>query len=115
MDVSDDPLSTPFTYVHFIDVLKLGRSLGPGSFLEVQKILPLLVEGSSEYPAFHVVAFSLPGYAFSEGPKKQGFSPKQCAEASRRIKCDLPDIHVHELEHAGRQYTDDSSWIPPVW
>ncbi|KJA16952.1 hypothetical protein HYPSUDRAFT_1105134 [Hypholoma sublateritium FD-334 SS-4] len=57
----------------------------PGSFLEVQKILPLLVEGSSEYPAFHVVAFSLPGYAFSEGPKKKGFSPKQCAEVGNTL------------------------------
>ncbi|KAJ7600259.1 Alpha/Beta hydrolase protein [Mycena floridula] len=45
----------------------------PGSFIEVRKILPLLVKPSSDQPAFHVVAFSLPGYGFSQGPSKQGF------------------------------------------
>lgn len=42
----------------------------PGSFEEVSKILPELVKGSADYPAFNVVAPSLPGYGFSEGTKK---------------------------------------------
>ena len=51
----------------------------PGSFLEVQKLLPLLTgagrdegegEGEGEGPAFHVVAPSLPNYGFSEGLKE---------------------------------------------
>lgn len=42
----------------------------PGHFLEVAKILPELVKGGNDYPAFHVVAPSLPNYAFSEGVKK---------------------------------------------
>ena len=79
----------------------------------MQKILPLLVEGSSEYPAFHVVAFSLPGYGFSEGPKKKGFSPKQCAEVSEQVKYDHKDICAHEL--AGWQRADARSWILGVW
>ena len=42
----------------------------PGSFLEVSKILPLLVSPQDGAPAFDVVAPSLPGYGFSEGAKK---------------------------------------------
>ncbi len=57
----------------------------PGSFLEVSKILPELVEGGSHYPAFHVVAPSLPNYAFSEGVKTRGFGPRQYAEVCHRL------------------------------
>lgn len=57
-------------------------NLGPGSFLEVRKILPLLVQGSADHPAFHVVAYGLPGFGFSEAPKKKGFTEKQYAEVS---------------------------------
>ena len=42
----------------------------PGSFVEVLKILPELTKGGKEYPAFHVVAPSLPNFGFSEGVKK---------------------------------------------
>jgi len=42
----------------------------PGSFLEVTKILPLLVEGGESYPAFHVVAPSLIDFGFSSASKK---------------------------------------------
>jgi pimeloyl-ACP methyl ester carboxylesterase len=37
----------------------------PGSFLEVTKILPLLMEGEESYPAFHVGAPSLIELGFS--------------------------------------------------
>lgn len=53
---------------------------GPGHFLEVQKILPLLVASTPDHPSFHVVAFSLPGFGFSEAPKKEGFAIPQYAE-----------------------------------
>ncbi|KAK0449328.1 Alpha/Beta hydrolase protein [Armillaria borealis] len=53
----------------------------PGSFIEVQKLLPLLTDPSSpEHPSFHVVALSLPGYGFSQAPTKQGFASAQYAE-----------------------------------
>jgi len=61
------------------------RSTGPGSFLEVKKILPLLIEASADHPSFHVVAPSLPGYAWSEGVRKKGFHGKHYAEVS---ECD---------------------------
>jgi hypothetical protein len=57
---------------------------GPGHFLEVEKILPLLTSSSAEHPSFHVVAPSLPGYGFSEYPSKAGFGLREYAEVSRR-------------------------------
>ena len=42
----------------------------PGHFSEVLKILPSLVDGGKEWPAFTVVAPSLPNFGFSEGVKK---------------------------------------------
>ncbi|KAF5314945.1 hypothetical protein D9619_007397 [Psilocybe cf. subviscida] len=57
----------------------------PGCFLEVRKILPLLVQGSADYPAFHVVALGLPGFGFSEAPKKKGFGLAQFAEVGNKL------------------------------
>ncbi len=42
----------------------------PGSFIEVTKVLPQLVEGGIDFPAFHVVAPSLIDFGFSSGSKK---------------------------------------------
>lgn len=42
----------------------------PGSFIEVTKILPELGGGGQDFPAFHVVAPSLPNFGFSQGVKK---------------------------------------------
>ncbi|KAH9480334.1 Putative epoxide hydrolase [Psilocybe cubensis] len=57
----------------------------PGSFYEIRKMLPLLTEGSSDHPSFHVVAISLPGYGFSEAPKKKGFELVQFAEVGNKL------------------------------
>ncbi|KAK0435514.1 Alpha/Beta hydrolase protein [Armillaria borealis] len=57
----------------------------PGSFIEVRKILPLLTASSPEYPSFHVVALSLPGYGFSEASKKQNFRIAQYAEVAHKL------------------------------
>ncbi|RDB18920.1 putative epoxide hydrolase [Hypsizygus marmoreus] len=57
----------------------------PGSFIEVRKILPLLNEGSPDYPSFHVVALSLPGFGFSTGPTKKGFALVQYAELGHKL------------------------------
>lgn len=53
---------------------------GPGNFLEGRKLLPLLTSSSPDYPSFHVVMISLPGFGFSEAPKKPGFAGRQYAE-----------------------------------
>ncbi|KAH9974905.1 Alpha/Beta hydrolase protein [Lactifluus volemus] len=52
----------------------------PGSFIEVTKVLPLLTGSSPEHPSFHVVAPSLPGFAWSQGVLKKGFHGKHYAE-----------------------------------
>ncbi|KAL0958893.1 hypothetical protein HGRIS_014212 [Hohenbuehelia grisea] len=72
---SDVPSAIPLLFVHG----------WPGSFLEVRKVLPLLTAGGSSQPSFHVVAFSLPGYGFSEAPKKKGFRIGQFAEIGHKL------------------------------
>ncbi len=42
----------------------------PGSFIEVTKILPQLVKGGKDFPAFHVVAPSLVNFGFSSPSTK---------------------------------------------
>ena len=71
--------------------------LGPGSFLEVTKVIDELVSGGGsgsggrkqQEPAFHVVALSLPNYGFSEGSKKKGFAIEQYAETCHRLMLKL--------------------------
>ncbi|RPD73931.1 alpha/beta-hydrolase [Lentinus tigrinus ALCF2SS1-7] len=61
----------------------------PGHFLEVRKLLPLLTEESVDHPSFHVVAVSLPGFAFSEAPTKPGFGAAQYAEVFNKLMISL--------------------------
>lgn len=77
-------------YVHarsrLVDAIPLLFVHGwPGSFLEVEKILPLLtaVDQNGTHPSFHVVALSLPGFGFSDTPKRKGFHGRQMAEVFR--------------------------------
>ncbi|PUU80164.1 Alpha/Beta hydrolase protein [Tuber borchii] len=58
----------------------------PGSFWEFSKMIgPLANPPDTSMPAFNVVVPSLPGYAFSDGPKKPGFGAKKMAEALNRL------------------------------
>lgn len=57
----------------------------PGNFLEVSKLLPLLCSGGEEFPAFHIVAPSLPNFGFSSGTSKRGFSLPQYAETFNKL------------------------------
>ncbi|CDO72047.1 hypothetical protein BN946_scf184943.g82 [Trametes cinnabarina] len=61
----------------------------PGNFLEVRKILPLLTQNSADHPSFHVVALSLPGFGFSEAPKKAAFAGRQYAEVLNKLMLSL--------------------------
>jgi len=85
-------------------------SPGPGSFLEVTKMLPLLTAASPDHPSFHVVAPSLPGFAWSEGARKKGFRPEHYAEV-----CAISLAYItYGLSHLGRsalQQTDDLSGL----
>lgn len=61
----------------------------PYSFVDVTKILPLLTASSPDHPTVHVVAPSLPGYGFSEAPKKPGFTAKEYAETCHKLMLSL--------------------------
>ncbi|TBU39120.1 epoxide hydrolase [Dichomitus squalens] len=76
---SEVPNAIPLLFVHG----------WPGSFLEVLKLLPLLTASSPDHPSFHVVAPSLPGFAFSEAPRKPGFSGYQYAEVLNKLMLSL--------------------------
>ncbi|KXT04230.1 hypothetical protein AC579_8345 [Pseudocercospora musae] len=70
---SERPNAIPLLFIHG----------WPGSYYEVLKMLPLLTDPKDDpnIPAFHVVAPSLPGYAWSQYPlSKPGFGLKQHAE-----------------------------------
>lgn len=62
---------------------------GPGNFLELEKILPLLTKGGKDILAFHVVAPSLPNFGFSDGIKKRGFGLRQYAETCNKLMLQL--------------------------
>ena len=65
-------------------------STGPGSFLEVSKLLPLLKGDSAEgLPAFHVVAPSLPNFGFSAGVSRKGFTLMKYAETCHKLMLKL--------------------------
>jgi pimeloyl-ACP methyl ester carboxylesterase len=55
----------------------------PGSIVEFARLIPLLSEpqahGAAAADAFHVVAPSLPGYAFSPAPREPGAGPRRMA------------------------------------
>jgi microsomal epoxide hydrolase len=53
----------------------------PGSIVEFQKILPLLVDPPDPRDAFHVVCPSLPGYGFSGPTHERGWDPERIAKA----------------------------------
>lgn len=61
----------------------------PGSFIEVSKILPLLVDGD-EGPAFHVVAPSLIDFGFSSASSKVGLH-SECVHESLTGWCGRPN------------------------
>ena len=52
-------------------------------------MLPLLTATEAGHPSFHVVAPSLPGFAWSEAVSKRGFGPRQYAEV-RTLNNSLP-------------------------
>ncbi|KAJ3539553.1 hypothetical protein NM208_g5442 [Fusarium decemcellulare] len=60
----------------------------PGSFIEAEKLLPLLVNGENGL-VFDVVVPSLPNFGFSPGIDTAGFRPPQYAEALHNLMAKL--------------------------
>lgn len=85
----------------------LTNVIGPGHFLEVSKILPLLT-AEGDHPSFNVVALSLPGFGFSEAPKKPGFGIRKFAEVSHACS----SLHVPSLTSMRRSDTSSCCrWV----
>lgn len=61
----------------------------PGHFHEVAKILPLLTEPSEGQQTFHVIAPSIPGFAFSDNPTTKGFNLHKIAETCNKLMISL--------------------------
>lgn len=55
----------------------------------MSKLLPDLLQGDDDSPAFHVVALSLPNFGFSEGSTKRGFGISQYAEIANKLMIQL--------------------------
>ncbi|KAK9818742.1 hypothetical protein WJX74_007113 [Apatococcus lobatus] len=68
---SKKPGATPLLLVHG----------WPGSFLEFQKIIPMLEQGGN----YHLVALSLPGFGFSSAPQDAGFGVPQHAATCNQL------------------------------
>ncbi|QRW22287.1 epoxide hydrolase [Rhizoctonia solani] len=67
---SNNPNATPLVFVHG----------WPGNFLEVSKMIDELANPSDpKYPAFHVVAPSLPGFVFSQRAATPGMNARGTA------------------------------------
>jgi Epoxide hydrolase N terminus len=76
----NDHLVSPSLLTLCVGLTRAVLSIGPGSFIEVTKMLPLLTATEAGHPSFHVVAPSLPGYAWSQAPSKRGFRSMHYAE-----------------------------------
>ncbi|KAI8875385.1 alpha/beta-hydrolase [Backusella circina FSU 941] len=61
----------------------------PSTFYEFHKVIEPLRDGKNLKQAFHVVVPSLPGYGFSDSPKKPGCSVVQIAELFHHLMLKL--------------------------
>jgi pimeloyl-ACP methyl ester carboxylesterase len=61
----------------------------PGHFHEVVKILPLLTEPPEGQQAFHVIAPSIPGFAFSDNPNTKGYNLHKVADTFNKLMISL--------------------------
>ena len=65
----------------------------PGSFFEFTKIIGPLTDpvahGGRSEDAFHVICPSIPGYGFSDAPKRSGFGCRQIADVFSKLMAKL--------------------------
>lgn len=61
----------------------------PGTFDEVSKILPELVKGGKDFPAFDVIAPSMPNYGFSSSVLKRGFHSRHIGMVFHKLMTDV--------------------------
>lgn len=61
----------------------------PGSFDEVHKMLPMLLDGGQDHPSFDVVSPSMPNYGFSSFVRQPGFGTRQVAEVFQKLMVEV--------------------------
>lgn len=61
----------------------------PGSFDEVERMLPLLLDGGKDHPSFDVIAPSMPNYGFSSRVHQPGFGTRKTAETFQKLMVDV--------------------------
>jgi pimeloyl-ACP methyl ester carboxylesterase len=88
-------------HVHFVHARSKHRNAlpliithgWPGSFVEMVKIIPLLIEpelhGGNAEDAFDVIVPSLPGYGFTDRPAERGMNPLKIAALWTRLMTEL--------------------------
>jgi pimeloyl-ACP methyl ester carboxylesterase len=105
----------------------------PGNFLEVEPIIESLTSPKDiGQQAFHVVAPSLPGFAFSEGPKGGDFLMSNIAAVDHKLMVALEydayvaqggDLGTMVVEYMGMDYPESCVAVhvngvftgPPTW
>lgn len=83
----------------------------PGSFLEVTRLLPGLVNGTREFPAFDVVAPSLIDFGFSDASKR-------VSSLQIHLLVSTIDVREERVQHRptcrGRSRADAYSWLQRI-
>jgi len=94
LDIAGQPLH----FIHQRSRQPIARPLlllhgWPGSFIEFRHVIDALTDpiahGGRAEDAFHVVVPSLPGYGFSEAPRRHGCNGRVCAERFQTLMAKL--------------------------
>ncbi|XP_073689899.1 epoxide hydrolase 1 [Garra rufa] len=90
-------------FVHVRPVQKAGQTVlplmmvhgWPGSFYEFYRIIPLLTKTDSDV-VFEVICPSIPGYGYSEAPRKKGFNTLEAARIFLKLmeRLGFPEFYV---------------------
>ncbi|KAH6658664.1 Alpha/Beta hydrolase protein [Truncatella angustata] len=67
----------------------------PGSYDEIEKMLPLLLDGGKDHPSFDVVAPSMPNYGFSSRVRQPGFGTRATAEVFQKLMVNVLGYHEY--------------------
>lgn len=108
--------------VHFVHVkpgVRAARPLmmihgWPGSFYEFYKVIAQLTEPGAQLGGFEVVCPSIPGYGFSEAPRRPGFNSLAAARVFHKLmrRLGLERYYVHGGDWGGLIATNMAQMKP---
>jgi len=102
---SNNPDATPILMVHG----------WPGSFYEFSEVIKPLSAESENQQSFHCVVPSIPGFCFSDGPKRRGWTMKDTSRVFHKLMlrlgyhqyaCQAGDWGQFVARELGAQYSD---------